>query len=45
MLNRVLKISGILVLVIFIIGTLAFTSVETKDIVCSNIEIEFDITY
>ncbi|MCF6331638.1 MAG: hypothetical protein L3J11_00025 [Draconibacterium sp.] len=38
---KVLKIAGSLVLVIFIVGTLAFTSSESKNVVCQNIDIEF----
>lgn len=41
MFRKLLKIAGSLVLVIFIIGTLAFTSFESKDVVCRSIEIEF----
>lgn len=42
MLKKVFKISGILAVIIFIIGTLAFTSVETKNVRCNTIDIEFD---
>jgi cell division protein FtsQ len=42
MIRKLLKIAGSLVLVIFIVGTLAFTSFESKDVVCHNIEIDFD---
>lgn len=42
MFRKLLKIGGNLVLVIFIIGTLAFSSHESKDVVCSNIEMIFD---
>ena len=42
MFRRLLKIAGSLVLVIFIVGTIAFTTHECKDVVCSNIEIDFD---
>jgi cell division protein FtsQ len=38
---KVLKIAGSIVLVIFIIVTLAFTVHESEDVVCANIEIEF----
>ncbi|NQU55361.1 MAG: hypothetical protein HQ522_22825 [Bacteroidetes bacterium] len=41
MFRKLLKIAGGLVLVIFIIGTLAFTSFESKDVVCRSIEIDF----
>jgi cell division protein FtsQ len=42
MFRKLLKIAGILVLVIFIIVTLAFTASECNDVVCNNIKIEFD---
>ena len=42
MFRKLLKIGGNFVLVIFIIGTLAFSSHESKDVVCSNIEMIFD---
>lgn len=42
MFQKVLKIAGSLVLVIFIIGTLAFTSFERNNVVCHSIEIDFD---
>ncbi|MCF6357517.1 MAG: hypothetical protein L3J54_06895 [Draconibacterium sp.] len=42
MFRRLLKIAGSLLLVIFIIGTLAFTYHESKDVVCRNIEIDFE---
>lgn len=42
MFRKILKIVGSLVLVIFIIGTLAFTTYEGKDVVCRNIEIDFE---
>jgi len=41
MFRKLLKILGSLLLVVFIIGTLAFTYHESKDVVCRNIEIEF----
>jgi cell division protein FtsQ len=37
-----LKITGFLLLVIFIIGLLAFTSVESKDVMCTDIEVSFN---
>ncbi len=42
MFRRLLKIVGSLLLVAFIIGTLAFTYNESRDVVCRNIEIEFE---
>lgn len=42
MFRKFLKIGVSLLPVIFIIGTLAFTSHESKDVVCSDIEIEID---
>ena len=36
-----MKITGFLVLIVFIIGTLAFTSHEGKDVVCQNIEVDY----
>ena len=39
--RKLLNISGFLVLVAFIIVTLAFTSGETKDVVCSEVEIKY----
>lgn len=42
MFRKLFKIAGSLVLVIFIIGTLAFTKHECKDVVCRNIEIDFE---
>lgn len=41
MFRKLLKISGFLVLVIFIIGTLAFSSFESKDVLCRNIEVDY----
>jgi len=42
MFQKLLKITGFLLLMIFIIGTLAFTSIESRNIVCSDIEVVFD---
>ncbi len=42
MFKKILKLAGFLVLIIFIIGTLAFTSSESKSIICNNIEIVYD---
>ena len=42
MFQKLLKIAGILLLVAFIVVTLAFTSGESKDIVCRDIEVTFN---
>jgi cell division protein FtsQ len=42
MFRKLLKLAGFLLLIIFIIGTLAFTSIESKNIMCTDIEIVFD---
>jgi cell division protein FtsQ len=42
MLKKILKLIGFLVLIIFVIGTLAFSSVESRNIVCSDIEVVID---
>lgn len=42
MFRRLLKILGILLLVLFVIVTLAFTSLEYRNANCKNIEIEYD---
>ena len=42
MFRKLLKLIGFLVLIIFVIGTLAFTSVESRNIVCSDIQVVFD---
>jgi cell division protein FtsQ len=42
MVRKVLKLTGFLVLVIFIIGTLAFTSIESKNIMCADIQVVFN---
>lgn len=41
MLRKLFKIAGYLVLIVFFIVTLAFTSHESKNVPCRNIEIEF----
>ena len=43
MFRKLLKIVGSLLLIVFIVGTLAFTYHESKDVVCRNIEIDFEI--
>lgn len=42
MFQKLLKLIGLLFLIIFIIGTLAFTSIESKNIMCTDIEVVFD---
>lgn len=42
MFRRLLKLIGFLFLIIFVIGTLAFTSIESRNIMCSDIEVVFD---
>jgi cell division protein FtsQ len=42
MIRKLLKLTGFLVLVIFIIGTLAFTSIESKNIMCTDIQVIFN---
>ena len=42
MINKILKLVGFFLLMIFIIGTLAFTSAESRNIICSDIEVVFD---
>lgn len=42
MFRKLLNIAGILVLITFIVGTLAFTSIESNDVKCSSIEISFN---
>jgi len=42
MFRKLLKIAGFLVLVMFIIGTLAFTSSEGKNIPCREIQVSFN---
>lgn len=41
MFKKLLNIAGLLVLILFIVGTLAFTSLEGKDVVCRNIEVDY----
>lgn len=41
MFRKLLKLSGLLLLVAFLIITLAFTSHESKNITCRNIEVDF----
>lgn len=42
MFRKLSIISGSLVLIVFIIGTLAFTTIESNDVVCGDIEINFE---
>ncbi len=42
MFRKLLKLTGLLFLIIFIIGTLAFTSIESRNIMCSEIEVVVD---
>ena len=42
MFRKLLKLAGFLLLIIFIVGTLAFTSIESKNIMCTGIEVVFD---
>jgi cell division protein FtsQ len=42
MFKKLLKLFGLLVLVIFITGTLAFTSFESRNIICSDIQVVFN---
>ena len=42
MVKKLLKLFGFLVLVIFITGTLAFTSIESRNIICSDIQVVFN---
>ena len=41
MFRKLSKIAGFLLLIAFIVGTLAFTSGESKDILCRDIEVSF----
>ncbi len=41
MLRNVLKLAGLLVVVVFLVATLAFTSNESSNVVCRNIEVVF----
>lgn len=42
MFRKLLKLIGFLFLIIFVIGTLAFTSIESRNIMCSDIKVVFD---
>lgn len=42
MVRKILKLTGFLVLIIFIVGTLAFTSIESKNIMCTDIQVVFN---
>ena len=42
MFRKLLKLLGFLMLIIFIVGTLAFTVIESRNIMCSGIEVVFD---
>jgi cell division protein FtsQ len=42
MFRKVLKLIGFIFLIIFVIGTLAFTSIESRNIMCSDIQVVFD---
>jgi cell division protein FtsQ len=42
MVRKILKLTGFLMLIIFIIGTLAFTSIEGKNIMCTDIQVVFN---
>lgn len=42
MVLKLLKLTGFLLLIIFIIGTLAFTSIESKNIMCTDIQVVFN---
>ena len=42
MFKKLGKITGWLVLIVFIIGTFSFTSFERKNIVCRNIEVDYN---
>lgn len=42
MFRKLLKLMGFLMLIIFIVGTLAFTLIESKDIMCTGIEVVLD---
>jgi cell division protein FtsQ len=41
MFRKLLKLTGFLLLIVFIIGTLAFTSIESNNIKCTDIEVVF----
>jgi cell division protein FtsQ len=42
MFRKLLKLTGFLLLIVFIIGTLAFTFIESKNIMCTGIEVVFN---
>ncbi|KAF0238911.1 MAG: hypothetical protein FD181_634 [Prolixibacteraceae bacterium] len=42
MVRKLLNLTGFLVLIIFIVGTLAFTSIESKNIICTDIQVVFN---
>lgn len=42
MFRKLLKLTGFLLLIVFIIGTLAFTSIETNNIMCTGIQVVFN---
>jgi cell division protein FtsQ len=42
MFRKLMKLTGFLVLIVFIIGTFAFTSIESKNIMCTGIQVLFD---
>ncbi len=42
MFRKLLKIAGSLALILFIVVTLAFTTHESRNVVCRNIEVDFD---
>jgi cell division protein FtsQ len=42
MLRKILRLTGFLVLIVFIIVTLAFTSIESKNILCTDIQVVFN---
>jgi cell division protein FtsQ len=42
MFRKLLKLVGFLFLITFVIGTLAFTSIESRNIMCSDIQVVFD---
>lgn len=42
MFRKLLKLTAFLLLIVFIIGTLAFTTIESRNIMCTGIEVVFD---
>ncbi|GAB1453803.1 hypothetical protein MASR2M47_38590 [Draconibacterium sp.] len=42
MFRKLLKLIGFIFLIVFVIGTLAFTSIESRNIMCSDIQVVFD---